>query len=75
MKKLALIMLIKEGGRTLEELFTEEISLQGKPEEIEERFAMAMEKLPRSYEIINSTCVRDPFGYPQKVVLEFGRTN
>ena len=66
-------MLIKEGGRTLEESFTEEIPLYGEPEEISERFAKVIEELPRMYEIYDATCKTDALGYPRTTVLEFRR--
>ena len=56
-----------------EEFIEKEISLQGEPEEIEERFAQVLEELPKIYEVINSVCVKDVNGYPKKAILKFER--
>lgn len=66
-------MLIKEGGRTLEEVVKQEISLFGSKEELNDRFADVIANMPRSYELSDCECIEDALGNPQKVILTFER--
>lgn len=66
-------MLIKEGGKTLDEVVKQEISLFGSKEELNDRFADVIANMPRSYELSDCECIEDAFGNPKTVILIFER--